>query len=68
MTSVRSLSAAGARYVIVPNQPQSFGTATERTLRTTYNQTLWSGLAANNVNFIPVDFNGMLQAVTGNLA
>jgi outer membrane lipase/esterase len=68
VTSVNRLNAAGAQYILVPNQPQSFGTATERTLRTTYNQTLWTGLATNGVNFVPVDFNGMLQAVTGNLA
>ncbi len=68
VTSITQLNAAGARYVIVPNQPQSFGTATERTLRTAYNQTLWSGLAANGVNFIPSDFNGVLTAVTSNLS
>jgi outer membrane lipase/esterase len=68
VTSITQLNAAGARYILVPNQPQSFGTTTERALRTTYNQTLWTGLAANGVNFVPVDFNGMLQAVTGNLA
>lgn len=68
VTSVRQLNAAGAQYILVPNQPQSFGTATERTLRTTYNQTLWNGLATSGINFIPVDFNGMLQAVTSNLS
>lgn len=68
VTSVTQLKKAGAQYILVPNQPQSFGTTTERTLRTTYNQTLWAGLATNNVNFIPVDFNGVLTAVTGNLA
>jgi outer membrane lipase/esterase len=62
-TSISRLSAAGAHTIVVPNQPQSFGTATERTLRTAYNLTLWSGLAANGVNFIPSDFNGVVQAI-----
>ncbi|HEY4140629.1 MAG TPA: autotransporter domain-containing protein, partial [Pseudolabrys sp.] len=68
VTSVNRLNVAGAQYILVPNQPQSFGTTTERTLRMTYNQTLWSGLATSGVNFVPVDFNGVLQAVTGNLS
>jgi outer membrane lipase/esterase len=65
--AIARLRAAGARTVIVPNQPQSFNTATERTLRTTYNNTLWWGLASAGINFIPSDFNAVLQGVVANL-
>lgn len=65
--AISRLHAAGAQYIIVPNQPQSFNTATERTLRTTYNNTLWWGLASAGVDFIPSDFNAVLQGVVANL-
>lgn len=61
------LHAAGARYIVVPNQPQSFNTPTERTLRITYNNALWWGLSAAGVDFIPSDFNAVLQGVVANL-
>ncbi|MGA2942427.1 MAG: autotransporter domain-containing protein [Xanthobacteraceae bacterium] len=62
------LAAAGARYIIVPNTPSSFGTAPEPTLRATYNSVLWNGLAAAHVNFIPADVNAMYRAVTSNFS
>jgi outer membrane lipase/esterase len=65
--AISRLHAAGARTIIVPNQPQSFNSATERSLRATYNNTLWSGLAAAGVDFIPSDFNAVLQSVVANL-
>jgi outer membrane lipase/esterase len=66
--AISRLHSAGARYVIVPNQPQSFGTATEQTLRTTYDTALWQGLAAAGIDFIPADYNAMLRAVTADLS
>jgi len=64
--AISQLHAAGARYILVPNQPQSFGTATEQSLRATYDNTLWWGLASAGVNFIPVDYNAVIRAVASN--
>src|SRR5882757_539533 len=55
--AISRLHAAGARTIVVPNQPQSFNSATERTLRATYNNALWWGLNASGVDFVPSDFN-----------
>lgn len=69
-----TLQAAGARYFIVPDLPYSFpigggaGNAATRADRLLYNQTLWSGLAASGVNFIPADYNAMRLAVASNPA
>jgi outer membrane lipase/esterase len=68
VSAIVSLAQAGARYILVPNQPQSFGDPTTRALNASYNNTLWSGLAAAQVNFIPVDVNAMYRAVTSNFA
>ena len=68
MGAISQLHAAGARYILVPNQPQSFGTATEKSLRTTYDNALWWGLASAGVNFIPVDYNAVIHAVASNPA
>jgi outer membrane lipase/esterase len=72
--AVANLQAAGARYIIVPDLPSSFpngggaGNATTRADRLLYNQTLWSGLAASGVNFIPADYNAMRLAIASNPA
>jgi outer membrane lipase/esterase len=63
-----NLAAAGARYIIVPNTPSSFGTVPEPTLRATYKSVLWNGLAAAHVNFIPADVNAIYRAVTSNFS
>ncbi|MFT3941224.1 autotransporter outer membrane beta-barrel domain-containing protein [Rhodopseudomonas sp.] len=62
-SAVSSLSAAGARYILVPDLAYSFGNAKVQQDRWLYSQTLWSGLSAAGVNFIPVDFNAMRLAV-----
>ena len=68
-SSIAGLKAAGARYIIVPGQPFEFpkGDAPSqvelRDLRLTYTQTLWSGLAAQDVNFIPADINAVRKAI-----
>ena len=72
--AVANLQIAGARYIVVPNLPSSFptgggaGNATTRQDRLLYNQTLWSGLAADGVNFIPADYNAMRLAIASNPA
>ena len=63
VTAISQLHAAGARYILVPNQPQSFGTTTEQSLRATYDNALWWGLASQGVNFVPVDYNAVIRAV-----
>ena len=60
------LKAAGAKYVIVRNQVNSFGSANARALRALFNTTLWSGLAAAGVNVIPADFNAVRVAIAAN--
>ena len=73
-TAVASLKAAGARYIVVPNQPYSFpggggaGNAAVRALRLSYSQTQWSELAAAGVNFIPADINAVRIAIRDNQA
>jgi outer membrane lipase/esterase len=68
VAGIANLAAAGARFIVVPNQPQSFGGATLEALRTAYDNALWGGLAAAPVNFIPADINAVFRAVTSNLA
>ena len=63
VAAIVQLQAAGARSFIVPDTPQSFGGATTEALRATYNTTLWQGLAAAHVNFVPADINAMYRAV-----
>jgi outer membrane lipase/esterase len=73
-SSVASLQAAGARYIVVPDLPFSFPTGnsaanvTQRADRLLYSQTLWNSLAANGVNFIPADQNAMRLAIASNPA
>ncbi len=59
---------AGAAFIVVPNQPQSFGTGDLKSLRALYNDTVWNGLAANGVNFIPADINAVYTAIFANPA
>lgn len=65
VTGVTALNARGARTIIVPNLNESFGNANTRALRSLYNDTLWGGLAAAGVNFIPADSNAV-RAALGN--
>jgi outer membrane lipase/esterase len=62
---ITTLRNAGARYIIVPNLNESFGNANVRSLRALYNDTLWGGLSAAGVNFIPADSN-TIRAQLGN--
>jgi outer membrane lipase/esterase len=67
VAGIAKLAAAGARIIVVPNQPQPFGGATLEALRTAYDNALWGGLAAARVNFIPADINAVFRAFTFNL-
>jgi len=73
-SAITGLQAAGARYIVVPNLPYSFpmgggaGNAEQRADRLLYSQTLWSGLAASGVNFVPADYNAMRLAIASNPA
>jgi outer membrane lipase/esterase len=61
IAAVVKLKAAGARYIIIPNL-----SAAPQGLRATYNETLWNGLAAAGVNFIPADFNSLRRTIVDN--
>jgi outer membrane lipase/esterase len=67
-SAVANLQAAGARFIVVPDQPFSFDGTKARQDRTLYSQTLWSSLAASGVNFIPADYNAMRLAIASNPA
>jgi outer membrane lipase/esterase len=77
---VQQLSAAGARYILVPNSitlnTQAAADAVNYTGTTgvawnvgvanavqLYNSSMWNGIAAYGVNFIPADFNGVANYV-----
>jgi outer membrane lipase/esterase len=67
--SVAQLKAAGARYIIVPNEAFSFPkgngalATAERADKLLFSQTLWSELSVRGVNFIPADFNSVRVAI-----
>jgi outer membrane lipase/esterase len=66
VSAVARLEAAGARYMVVPDQPESFGAGDLKSLRALYDNTVWFGLAARGVNFIPADTNAVFTAVFAN--
>lgn len=68
VNAIVRLRNAGANFIVVPNQPQSFGVGDLKSLRALYNDTVWSGLAANGVNFIPADINAVYTAIFANPA
>ena len=66
--SIVKLQAAGARTIIVPGLNYSFPIAdpSQQALELAYTKALWSGLAAQGVNFIPGDFNSVRSAIPAN--
>ena len=66
--SIVKLQAAGARTIIVPGLNYSFPIAdpSQQALELAYTKALWSGLAAQGVNFIPGDFNSVRVAIAAN--
>ena len=59
-TSIGQLSAAGARYLILPTYFSA------NTALLTYSQQLWNDLAAKGVRFIPADSSSLSQYVMAN--
>jgi phospholipase/lecithinase/hemolysin len=59
--SIATLQKRGARYIIVTNLPESFGTAQEQTYRHLYNTELMSQLTALGVSYALGDMNGLRQ-------
>ncbi|MBV8836025.1 MAG: autotransporter domain-containing protein, partial [Alphaproteobacteria bacterium] len=66
VAAIQSLSAAGARFIILPDQ--MFGPPAQQSVRLLYDSTLWSGLAASGVSFIPADVNAVFRAIQQNPA
>jgi outer membrane lipase/esterase len=64
--AIQTLSAAGARTIIVPDQ--MFGPPAQQSVRLLYDSTVWSGLAASGVSFVPADLNGVFRAIQQNPA
>jgi len=70
--AVAQLQAAGARYIIVPDQAYSFPTGDTAAAQATraanllYSQAQWSALAGNGINFIPADINAVRLAIAAN--
>jgi outer membrane lipase/esterase len=69
-TAIASLKSAGAKNFVVANQPASFplNDATQRQLRATYNQSLFSSLASQGVTVIQADINSVRLAINSNPA
>ena len=65
---IGELHRKGARYIVVPDLPFSFGGGQQRAQRLLYSQTLWSELAAGGVSFIPADTNAVRVAIRDNQA
>ena len=74
---VGALTQAGAQYILVPTLPDlgltpdsraggAVGMAQGTALASTYNNALFSGLAANNLRVIPLDTFHFLQEVVAN--
>jgi outer membrane lipase/esterase len=74
VSQVTALSAAGARYILIPNTisiaspaagtASGFGyNASVVQARAFYDQTVWTTLAANGIRFIPADFNSIYNYV-----
>jgi outer membrane lipase/esterase len=66
--AIAKLEAAGARTIIVPGLVYSFpiGNPAQQAAELAYTKELWSGLAAQGVNFIPGDFNAVRVAIAAN--
>ena len=61
--SIATLQQRGARYIIVTNLPESFGTSSQQTYRHLYNTELASQLTALGVNYAWADMNSLRQQI-----
>jgi phospholipase/lecithinase/hemolysin len=66
--SILTLQQGGARFIIVTNLPESFGTGGQKALRHLYNTELMSKLTALGVSFAWADMNHVRQMIVGNPA
>ena len=66
--SILTLQQHGARYIIVTNLPESFGTPQQQSFRQLYNTELKSKLTALGVNFAWGDMNSLRQQIVANPA
>jgi phospholipase/lecithinase/hemolysin len=66
--AILTLQQRGARYIIVTNLPESFGTAQQQSLRHLYNTELMSQLTALGVSYAWGDMNGLRQQIVANPA
>jgi phospholipase/lecithinase/hemolysin len=66
--SIATLQQRGARFIIVTDLPESFGTAQQQTYRHLYNTELMSQLTALGVHFAWGDMNGLRQQIVANPA
>jgi len=64
--AIATLQQGGARFIIVTNLPESFGTANQRTLRSLYNAELKTKLTALGVSFAWADMNSVRQQIVNN--
>jgi phospholipase/lecithinase/hemolysin len=64
--TIATLQQRGARYIIVTDLPESFGTADQRTWRHFYNTELMSKLTALGVSFAWGDMNNVRQQIVAN--
>jgi len=66
--AILTLQQHGARFIIVTNLPESFGTADQQTYRHLYNTELMNQLTALGVNFAWGDMNSLRQQIVANPA
>jgi phospholipase/lecithinase/hemolysin len=66
--SIATLQQRGARFIIVADLPESFGTTEEQTYRHLYNTELMSKLNALGVHYAWGDLNGLRQQIVANPA
>jgi phospholipase/lecithinase/hemolysin len=66
--AIATLQEHGARYIIVTNLQESFGTAEQRTLRHLYNTELMSELTALGVSYAWADMDGVRAQIVADPA
>jgi phospholipase/lecithinase/hemolysin len=66
--AILTLQQGGARFIMVTNLPENFGTGDQMTLRHLYNTELMSKLTALGVSFAWADMNHVRQMIVGNPA
>ena len=65
-TAIATLQQRGARYIVVTNLPESFGTTDQKNLRQLYNTELMSQLTALGVSYAWADMNNLRTQIVTN--